>query len=94
MMDANADWTAKDGKDLQEFMIASGLVDPLVHKFGQEGVTMATYARGKRRIDFIFMQCNVLVLLACMKQCSHICYCYSGLRATDSVHNIEAKVKS
>ena len=30
MMDANEDWTAKDRKDLQEFMIASGLVDPLV----------------------------------------------------------------
>jgi hypothetical protein len=55
MMDANEDWTASDGKDLREFMVTSGLVDPLTVKFGNDGVTPTTYARGKRRIDFILM---------------------------------------
>jgi hypothetical protein len=36
------------------------MIASLVHKFGQEGVIMTTYARGKRHIDFIFMDQKLL----------------------------------
>jgi hypothetical protein len=60
LMDANEDCTAADGKDLREFMTITGLIDPLIDKFGNEGVTPTTFARGKRQIDLIFMDEKLL----------------------------------
>ena len=56
LMVANEDRSADNGEDLWNFMTATiSLVDPLSHKFGHDGITATTYARGKRRIDFILM---------------------------------------
>jgi hypothetical protein len=55
-MDANEDWNdAKLGKELNRFLTETQLCDPLYDKFQETGLAKSTYARGKRRIDFIFV---------------------------------------
>jgi exonuclease III len=55
-MDANEDWNdAKLGKELSRFLTETQLCDPLYDKFQDAGLAKSTYARGKRRIDFIFV---------------------------------------
>jgi hypothetical protein len=55
-MDANEDWNdAKLGKELNRFLTETQLCDPLYDKFHETGLAKSTYARGKRRIDFIFV---------------------------------------
>jgi hypothetical protein len=53
-MDANEDWTSSSGKPLAAFLQSTGLKDPLYDKFYKEGITPATYARGSKRIDYMF----------------------------------------
>jgi endonuclease/exonuclease/phosphatase family metal-dependent hydrolase len=54
-MDANEDWNdMKLGKELNRFLTETQLCDPLYDKFQETGLAKSTYARGKRRIDFIF----------------------------------------
>eukprot|EP00956_Cyclotella_meneghiniana_P016019 scaffold25072_cov68-Cyclotella_meneghiniana.AAC.2 len=59
MMDANEDWTKKDGKELKAFMDKVQLRDPLYERHYGEEVT-ATYARGTKRLDYILMDAALL----------------------------------
>jgi hypothetical protein len=53
-MDANEDWQSKSGKQLTDFLQATGLKDPLYDKFYRDGITPSTYACGSKRIDYMF----------------------------------------
>ena len=60
-MDANEDWTEpKHGKELKQFLLDTQLEDPLYEKFKGAGLTQSTYARGKRRIDFMFFDTSLV----------------------------------
>jgi hypothetical protein len=60
-MDANEDWNdEKLGKDLSKFLAETQLCDPLFDKFQHQGLAKSTYARGKRRIDFIFADAAIV----------------------------------
>ena len=54
MMDANDDWQQVNSA-LAVFIDEMGLTDPLYNKFNGNGLTSTTYARGSRRIDYIFV---------------------------------------
>ena len=60
MMDANDDWLEKSSKIFQSFIEELQLQDPLHQKFGQDGVTPATYARGTNRLDYILVDSTIL----------------------------------
>ena len=59
MMDANEDWTKKDGKELKAFMDKVQLRDPLYERHYSDEVT-PTYARGTKRIDYILMDASLM----------------------------------
>jgi hypothetical protein len=62
-MDANEDWNdEKLGKDLSIFLAETQLCecDPLFDKFQHQGLAKSTYARGKQRIDFIFVDTAIV----------------------------------
>ena len=52
MMDANEDWTKKDGKELKAFVDKVQLRDPLYERHYNKEVT-PTYARGTKQIDYM-----------------------------------------
>ena len=55
LIDANEDWTNKrTGQALRAFLRETQLQDPLYDRFKNAGLTASTYARGSRRIDYIF----------------------------------------
>ena len=59
MMDANNEWLDSGSKTFQSFVKEMGLVDHLYDKFKNKGLTETTYARGKRRIDFILVDASI-----------------------------------
>ena len=60
MMDANDDWLQTSSKAFTTFVEDMRLVDPYYEKFKTSGLTGTTYARGSRRIDFIFVDSTIL----------------------------------
>ena len=60
MMDANDDWLDSSSKVFRAFLEDMQPLDPLYEKFGAEGVTDTTYARGKRCIDFIIVHSTIV----------------------------------
>jgi exonuclease III len=55
LIDANEDWTNKrTGQALRVFLRETQLQDPLYDRFKNAGLTASTYARGSRRIDYMF----------------------------------------
>ena len=60
MMDANDEWLESGSKSFQTFVKEMGLVDHLYDKFKDKGLTETTYARGKRRIDFILVDSSIV----------------------------------
>jgi len=60
MMDANDDWLQTSSKAFKAFIEDMRLVDPYYEKIKTSGLTGTTYARGSRRIDFIFVDSTIL----------------------------------
>jgi hypothetical protein len=60
-MDANEDWTdKKTGRALKAFLSETQLRDPLYDKFNRSGLMSSTYARGSKRIDYMFFDTALL----------------------------------
>ena len=59
MMDANDDWLDSKSTAFRSFLERVQLVDPMHNKFSDGGITPTTYARGIRRIDFIFVDATI-----------------------------------
>ncbi len=55
MMDANDDWVTSPNTSFRKFLDELKLEDPLYNKFKDAGLAQTTYARGSRRIDYIFV---------------------------------------
>ena len=58
MMDANEDWVLEHEGELVEFIMGTQLED--VHIAWKQIVPRSTYARGSKRLDYIFISPNLM----------------------------------